>query len=88
MNQVEGNHYESKRYIGGCTYAGGNWRLTKVTLIVWPFPGLKKMSGRKGEPEWRGTVKIIQLERVRVRSVPGGMFREAAIRSIAESRSF
>lgn len=61
---------------------------TKVTLIVWPYQGLKNMAGRKGEPEWRGTVKIIQLERGHVREVQEGLFRGEAIRGIAKSRSF
>jgi hypothetical protein len=61
---------------------------TKITLIVCPYAGLDKLAGKKGEPGCRGTVKIIQLERVRVRTVPEGLFSEAAIRSIAKSRSF
>jgi len=61
---------------------------TKVTLIVWPYTGIKNMAGRKGEPEWRGTVKIIQLTRVRVRTIPEGLSRTGAISKIAESRSF
>ncbi|OGW80352.1 MAG: hypothetical protein A2Z83_03125 [Omnitrophica bacterium GWA2_52_8] len=61
---------------------------TKVTLVVLPFPGLDKMTKKKDKPGWKGTVKIIQLERVHVRTVPEGLSRGAAIRSIAESRSF
>ena len=61
---------------------------TKVTLVVLPFPGLDKMMKKKDKPGWKGTVKIIQLERVHVRTVPEGLSREAAIRSVAESRSF
>ena len=56
---------------------------TKVTLIMWPYPGIKNMAGRKGEPEWRGMVKIIQLTRARVRTIPEGLSRTGAISKIA-----
>lgn len=61
---------------------------TKVTLIVWPYEGRDTFAGRKDKPGWRGTVKIIQLERGRVRDIPEGLSRAAAVRHIAESRMF
>jgi len=61
---------------------------TKVTLIVCPYAGLDKLAGKTGEPGCRGTVKIIQLTRVRVRTLPEGLSRTGAVSKIAESRSF
>ncbi len=61
---------------------------TKVTLIVWPYEGRDKIVKKKNEPGWRGTVKVIQLTRVRVRTIPEDLSRAGAISKIAESRSF
>jgi tetratricopeptide (TPR) repeat protein len=61
---------------------------TKITLIVCPYAGLDKLAGKKGEPGCRGTVKIIQLERIHVRTVPEGLSRAGALSYIAKSRSF
>lgn len=62
---------------------------TKLTLVVWPGSGRNTAQPPKSAgPGWRGRVRVVQLERVSVRTLPDDTDNEAAIRHIAASGSF
>jgi len=62
---------------------------SQVTLIVWPADGRKEaVPPKNAGPGWRGRVKVIQLQRIKVRDLPEGISHEGAIKLIADSGVF
>lgn len=62
---------------------------SKVTLITWPLAGRAEAKPPKNATKgWRGRVKVIQLQRTKVRDLPEGLTHEGAIKLIAESGLF
>jgi tetratricopeptide (TPR) repeat protein len=62
---------------------------SQVTLVIWPLAGRTAAKPPKNAGAgWRGRVKVIQLQRTRVRDLPEGVSHEGAIKLIAESGVF